>query len=152
VALIVTDFSGNQESDNITITVLDVTNPVSNAGQDIGIRIEEIMTFNGNLSSDNVAIILFEWDFGDGIKEEGIEVTHFYLKTQTYNVSLTVFDERGYSNTDWMLVTVNPASHNTNLLFIAIGFILLVILVFVFTRFNPKKKTETKEIPLLKER
>jgi hypothetical protein len=129
-----------------------VTNPVANAGQDIEIRIEEIMTFNGNLSSDNVALILFEWDFGDGIMEEGIEVTHSYLKTQTYNVSLTVYDDRGNSNTDWMLVTVNPASHNTNLFFIAIGFILLVILVFVFNRFNPQKKTEQKEIPILKER
>ncbi len=51
-----------------------------------------------SVSSDNIGITLYKWDFGDGTSGEGGEVTHSYVADGTYTVTLTVFDRAGNSD------------------------------------------------------
>lgn len=55
---------------------------------------------------DNRSIILFSWDFGDGEVGLGPEITHSYVQTGVYPVTLTVIDTRGLRNTTTRTVTV----------------------------------------------
>jgi len=63
----------------------------------------EPMTFDGTNSiyygRDIGGIISYAWDFGDGSHGEGAVVQHSYSKTGTYNVTLTVKDNRGLNDT-----------------------------------------------------
>ena len=52
--------------------------------------------FNAGASTDNVEIVEYEWDFGDGNIVKGNEkVSHQYEKPGTYTVILTVKDKAG---------------------------------------------------------
>ncbi|MFQ6126908.1 MAG: PKD domain-containing protein [Candidatus Heimdallarchaeota archaeon] len=110
VALKVTDAAGNHATDTVTIKVLDVTKPVANAGPDQTVEIGTTVAFNAGGSSDNVAVVRYEWDFGDGTTGTGITTTHTYTEPGTYAVTLTVEDAAGNSDTDSVVVTVLPVS------------------------------------------
>ena len=53
------------------------------------------MRFDGTSSTDNVRIIKYEWDFGDGTKKTGAKPVHTYKESDTYTISLTVTDGAG---------------------------------------------------------
>ncbi len=109
ITLNVTDAAGNWAIDTVVITVLDVTDPVANAGQDQTVNVGETVTFDAGSSTDNVGIVSYDWDFGDETSGTGVTVTHEYAEAGTYTVTLTVEDAAGNQATDTMLVTVNPA-------------------------------------------
>ena len=54
--------------------------------------------FDGSASSDNDEIVGYRWNFGDGETGIGVNPKHTYTKEGVYNVSLTVED--AYGNTD----------------------------------------------------
>ncbi len=69
----------------------------------------ENVVFNASPSKPNGGFIeLYEWDFGDGEKVTSTEplITHAYLKSGLYNVSLTVFDSEGLWDSTWRTVYV----------------------------------------------
>lgn len=92
VTLNVTDSAGNWATDTVTITVLDITKPIANAGDDQTVDVGATVTFDGSASADNVGVTHYEWDFGDGATETGITTTHTYSSPGTYTVTLTVKD------------------------------------------------------------
>jgi len=106
VTLEVTDAAGNCATDTLTVTVLDVTKPVADAGPDQTVKMGTTVTFNAGGSSDNTAIVSYEWDFGDGTTGTGIKTTYTYTETGTYVVALTVRDAAGNHATDTFVVTV----------------------------------------------
>ena len=106
VTLTVTDNDGVTDSKTITIEIVDVTKPVANAGSDRTVVEDTTVSFNAGASSDNVGIVSYEWDFGDGTTGTGLTVTHTYTQPGTYSVLLTVRDAAGNSNTDTITVTV----------------------------------------------
>jgi PKD repeat protein len=56
--------------------------------------------FNGSGSYDyDGSIVAYEWDFGDGSNATGATPTHTYAQNGTYNVTLTVTDNEGATNT-----------------------------------------------------
>lgn len=107
VTLKVTDSVGNYATDTVTITVLDTTIPVADSGHDQATEIGKMVEFNAEGSSDNVAIISYEWSFGDGTEGTGIKQTHSYQKPGNYTVTLTVRDAAGNKGMDNLLVTVS---------------------------------------------
>jgi hypothetical protein len=104
VTLNVTDEAGWWATKNVTITVMDITDPLAKVTvigpthYFIEDMIDENVTFNGSKSTDNVGVVSYEWDFGDGHTAKGEEVNHSFA-IGTYNVTLTVKDAAGNSNT-----------------------------------------------------
>ena len=106
LTLNVTDAAGNWATDALVITVLDITKPVANAGQDQTGKVGASVTFDAGASSDNVDIVSYEWNFGDGTTGTGKTTTHTYTSPGTYTVTLTVKDTAGNSATVSKTVTV----------------------------------------------
>ena len=127
----VTDTDGNWATDTVVITVSrvtqsdgtstsgtttggtelpapkqDATKPVANAGPDKAVIVGKIVSFGAGDSNDNIGIVSYEWDFGDGTNGTGRNVTHTYNESGTYTVTLTVKDAAGNSQTDSMTITV----------------------------------------------
>ena len=91
--------------------VLDATKPIASAGQDQTANVGATMTFDGGGSTDNVRIISYEWDFGDGASGTGKTTTHAYANPGTYTVTLTVKDAAGNSATHQITATVSSAGN-----------------------------------------
>jgi len=109
VTLTVADAAGNHATDTIVITVLDITKPVANAGSDQTVTADTSVSFDASNSTDNMAIVSYEWDFGDGTTGTGKTTTHTYTEPGTYNVTLTVKDAADNSKTDSITITVEAA-------------------------------------------
>jgi len=110
ITLNVTDAAGNWATDTVIITVaLDATNPVADAGQDQTVNVGATVAFDAGSSTDNVGIVSYEWDFGDGTSGTGKTATHEYTKAGTYTVTLRVEDAAGNQATNTVVVTVTSA-------------------------------------------
>ena len=78
--------------------------PTANAGIDITITVGETASFDGSASNDvDGNIASYNWSNG----QTGITASQVYATAGTYNVSLTVTDNEGATNTDTLVVTVN---------------------------------------------
>ena len=109
VTLIVTDGEGHNDTDEILITVKDITPPVADAGKDIVAAMGEKITFNANGSSDNVAVVEYTWTFEYDSKTttlHGKEAFFTFNKIGVYTVKLNVADAAGYLDEDTITVTV----------------------------------------------
>ena len=82
----------------VTITPPPVTNqpPVADPNGPYQGRVGEEITFDGSKSYDpDGQIVGYTWDFGDGATGTGVKATHAYSAEGTYNVCLTVTDDKG---------------------------------------------------------
>ncbi len=88
--------------------------PVANAGADTTTIVGSAVSFDGSLSTDDMDIISYSWDFdaSNGITAEatGTAATKTYVDAGNYIVTLTVTDNAGQKSTDTLQVTVNPVS------------------------------------------
>jgi PKD repeat protein len=114
VMLTVWDFSGNVDSDTITVTVRDTQAPVARGGGDRTVDEDQPVFFDASASTDNVAIDSFAWNFGDGNVSTDAAVTHIYERPGTYTVTLTVTDTSGNVATSQMTATVREVSPTSN--------------------------------------
>lgn len=70
--------------------------PIAEAGPDKKTCVGEEVVFTGNSSYDSDgSITKYMWDFGDGSKAEGINVSHVYTRPGKYTVKLSVEDNSG---------------------------------------------------------
>jgi len=106
ITLQVSDAAGKWAKDKVVINVLDVTNPVADAGQNVTVSTGDATVFDASGSSDNVGITSYEWDFGDGAKSAEAMTKHSYMFPGTYTVKLIVTDARGNTAVDSITVTV----------------------------------------------
>jgi PKD repeat protein len=108
VILTVTDLGGNVDTDEIIIIVYDITPPTAIANLQDFAEENAPCHFDGSDSYDNVGIIGYRWDFGDGGYYYGIyaNVSHIYEEAGTYTVNLTVWDAAGYGDTTSSFIIV----------------------------------------------
>ncbi len=109
VRLTVTDLAGNTHDDSLTVTVRDVEPPVADAGPDITVDDGQLVNFDGTNSSDNFEIARMVWEFylgDDLVNLTGRTPKYTFPTPGFYNVTLTVYDSDGQSDTDSMTVTV----------------------------------------------
>jgi len=88
---------------------IDTTSPVADAGPDQTVEEGKSAIFNGSGSYDDVGVVEFNWDFGDGASGKGLTVTHSYIQQTTYTVTLHVKDLEGNSDFDTVKITIIPA-------------------------------------------
>jgi len=108
VTLNVTDASGNWDTDEVGITVLDVTNPVADAGPNQTIDEDTEVTFDGSGSTDNVGVISWTWTFTDVTPQTlaGVNPTYTFTTPGVYTVTLEVSDVARNHATDTVTITV----------------------------------------------
>jgi len=105
------DIAGNMgSSDMVYFTVqtapMDTTLPIADAGQNQAVNVGTLVAFDASGSTDNVAIVSCEWNFGDGTTDTGITCNHTYTEPGNYTVTLTVKDAAGNLDTDTIIVAV----------------------------------------------
>jgi len=110
VNLTITDSGGLTNVTNVTIT-LDGQAPVAAftpPGSDVSvIERTQPLEVNASLSSDNVGIARYVWDWGDGRSGEGMATNHTYFDMPgKFNVTLNVTDKAGNFHTKMIVVTV----------------------------------------------
>ncbi|HIH00935.1 TPA: PKD domain-containing protein, partial [Thermoplasmata archaeon] len=113
VELVVIDTIGQESSvDTMFLTVIDVTDPVANAGLDVSVPSGSTVTLDGSLSSDNVAIVSYTWTFSDDGSQslDGEEADYTFENVGSFAITLTVEDAAGNSDTDLVTVTVYDAT------------------------------------------
>ena len=104
VILTVYDGDGQFDTDELTVTVVDVSSPIADAGEVLERNEDVEITLNGELSFDNVAIVLYEWRiyFGDELIEEleGRKVQYTFTEPGLYDITLRVTDAMGLFSED----------------------------------------------------
>ncbi len=95
------------------VTVLDVTPPTADAGQNVVVTHGTPVDFDASGSSDDVGIASHEWTLGDGTSANGERVSHVYPGPGQYTATLTATDAAGNAATDTVTVTVEDRTPPT---------------------------------------
>jgi PKD repeat protein len=95
-----------------TLHVREDAAPTASAGDDRTTKIGRPLAFDASESVDDVGVVGYEWDFGDGAVVEGVTASHAFERSGTYDVTLTVTDAAGNAATDTAVVTVERRSRN----------------------------------------
>jgi PKD repeat protein len=107
VTLRVSDGDGGVDTDATTIAVEpDTEPPSSNFEVRQTAPTNETVSSDGSGSADNARIVSYEWDFGDGTTATGPTPSHTYSDPAEYNVTLTVTDSAGYTDTKSVTVGI----------------------------------------------
>jgi hypothetical protein len=109
VTLSVMDEARNKASDNLSLIVRDIEPPIANAGVDVQIDQTGVVIFNGTLSSDNIGIMNWTWEFlynDTKMKLTGPTPSFKFMIAGMYRITLTVIDIEDNMNSDEMLVLV----------------------------------------------
>lgn len=72
--------------------------------------VAQVVTFNGSNSTGQNQIVDYRWNFGDGGTASAVTVDHAYTSAGVYNVTLTVTDSAGLSDTSTMQIQVSAAT------------------------------------------
>lgn len=129
----------------ISVEVPDVTPPVAKIlVSKTTVTVGEIITFNASQSYDNVGIVSYEWDFGDGKKAYGVTASHAFNSPGNYTVQLKVKDAYGNAGYSYVLIQVLPnpwwVEHQLWILTGAVATI--AILTVISIKIRKRKKTE----------
>jgi len=108
VTLTITDAALNSATDTVVVTVLDITKPIANAGDDRVIHEGTQVTFNGSSSTDNVEIVSYIWTFVDVTQQTLLDAnaTYIFATPGVYTVTLNVSDAADNWDTDEVIITV----------------------------------------------
>jgi PKD repeat protein len=109
VILTVTDDSGATDSGD-TVAVIGSGNlpPVANANGPYAGEVGAVVTFDGTGSIDpEGSTLTYEWDFGDANSGSGPAPTHTYTVAGVYNVTLTVTDDSGATDSDGTTASID---------------------------------------------
>lgn len=109
VALTVTDDKGATNTITKTVTVVAANQaPVANfTSSATGLTVN----FTDSSSDADGTIATRAWNFGDATSSTATNPSHAYATAGTYNVTLTVTDDKGASNTTTKAVTVTAAAN-----------------------------------------
>ncbi|MCK4300803.1 MAG: PKD domain-containing protein, partial [Planctomycetes bacterium] len=138
ITLTVTDAEGLSDSDQFLVTILDMTNPVADAGQDRSIRVGDTIVLDRSTSTDNMGIVRWSWSFhdSDGYKRLDEQVTMYKFTSKgSYNITLTVGDDEENTATDTIVVTVKGASTEDKAAWTLYAMMVIILLAAVAVGF-----------------
>lgn len=109
------DIRGNKvkgEAVSAIPTSEDTIAPTAYAGEGLFGIAGKAVSFDGTGSTDNHHVASYKWDFGDGETSTEAKPQHIFSEEGTYNVSLTVYDSAGNSDTCTMEVEIYGEDYN----------------------------------------
>ncbi len=105
VWLNVSDGAFNWHTDNLTVTVQDITEPTADAGLAIYANEDTMVIFNASGSMDNLGIINYTWTI-NGMYFYGEVVNYTFETPGEFNVTLNISDAAGNTAETYVLVTI----------------------------------------------
>jgi uncharacterized membrane protein len=113
VTLTVTDTSGLDGSDSLSVNVANVAPSVSVTAVLTTAQVNQLITFTGSFSDPGLADThVLTWTFGDTSSplegSEGEPITHSYSAPGVYTATLSVRDDDGGLGTDAVVIHVSP--------------------------------------------
>lgn len=114
VSLTVTDDAGDTGTGTTTATIgMGNQPPVANANGPYNGTVNVALSFDGTASSDpDGTIISYSWDFGDGTMGSGATPSHIYSTANIFNVTLTVTDDAGATDSIGTTANIVPVVVN----------------------------------------
>lgn len=113
VSLTVIAQNGLRSTDNLTVRIdnplLPSTAPVAVISAPPQGQVGQPTSFDASQSTASSPIVTWLWNFGDGATADGLNIPHTYANPGVYNVTLTVTDQNGQSNTANQLITIAAA-------------------------------------------
>ncbi|WP_109472579.1 PKD domain-containing protein [Ornithinimicrobium cavernae] len=109
VELTVTDNDGGASTKTIDVTV-EAPNQLPTAAFTAATSGAEVQVDASSSSDPDGTIASYTWDFGDGSSGDGVTASHLYAGPGTYEVTLTVTDDRSGSSTHTEQVNVAEGS------------------------------------------
>jgi PKD repeat protein len=108
ITLTVADTSGNEATDSVIITVIDITNPIANAGPDLATLEDRVIILNGSSSWDENDIVSYSWTFIDqySIILTGASANYTFHNPGEYTITLLVIDIAGNKASDTAIIRV----------------------------------------------
>ena len=129
------------------IRIFDNIFPIADAGGNQTVLKNTPIFLNASGSSDNIGIVSYKWNFGDGSNSSGITTTHVYNANGAYTVTLTVTDASGNTATNVILITVvDPPVVFPRWILFALGGTAAMILVayFLLRKYTGAKRIKDK--------
>jgi parallel beta-helix repeat protein len=97
---------------NFTTRPPDNIKPIADAGGPYIGYVNTEVTIQGKESTDSDGVIaIWTWDFGDGTTGTGETTTHIYATEGTYNITLTITDDRNAKAIDTTTIVISKANH-----------------------------------------
>ncbi len=96
--------------------------------------IKDALAFNASRSESSANITDYDWDFGDGMTGSGVAPTHFYNKSGTYTVVLTVTSDVGTATYNQLIQVLMPGENIIIFPWILLLIPLLLIPLIIFWR------------------
>src|SRR5947199_10829588 len=95
----------------MTVRVRATQAPVPLGDGDRGVDETQSLFFDASASTDNVGVVSYAWDFGDGSSASTATANHVYAHPGVYQATLTVTDAAGNSATSSFHATARSARH-----------------------------------------
>jgi len=104
------DYQPDSYTLNVTVTIVENLPPIANFTYSPTFPyVGQTVTFDASGSSDpDGTIVSYEWDFGDGSTGTDALTSYTYESVGTFNVTLTVTDDLGATDTLQQEITVDP--------------------------------------------
>lgn len=109
--LTVIDNEGATGSNTIIITVNEQLNsvPIAKASADrTSGKVPLVVQFTGSGTDPDNTIVSYYWDFDNGYDSHLQNLTNVFSEVGSYNVTLTITNDKGETDTDTIIITVFP--------------------------------------------
>lgn len=106
----VDDGRGGTDTDTALVTIANLPPTAVASARPNPVAKGNPVTFDGSGSTDpddSPASLTYQWNFDDGNTAAGINVSHVYAHQGVYTTVLTVTDDKGATDTDSLVLTVN---------------------------------------------